>query len=97
MLIISTLREILRGGLMYTKESAYQRLSQLVEKFEANQSDYRDSNYNETLTRLDFINPFFEILNWDINNTNMVAQIRRDIVHEDKVIVSENKKSIRNR
>ncbi len=92
MLIISTLREILRGGLMYTKESAYQRLSQLVEKFEANQSDYRDSNYNETLTRLDFINPFFEVLNWHINNTNMVAQIRRDVVHEDKVIVNENKK-----
>ncbi len=39
---------------MYTKEEAYEKVSQLVERFSDQVSSYKKSEYNETLTRKDF-------------------------------------------
>ena len=53
---------------MYTKEEAFAKVSELVERFSDQISSYKKSEYNETLTRKDFIDPFFEALGWDMNN-----------------------------
>ena len=50
------------------KEKAYNRIKGLVEKFENNYKQFHANDYNETLTRQDFINPFFEYLGLDISN-----------------------------
>jgi len=39
-------------------------------------SSYRSGNYNETLTRRDFIDPFFKALGWHTTENNkMVYQL----------------------
>lgn len=72
---------------MISKESAYQKISELVERFEEQFASYKNPDYNETLTRRDFINPFFKALGWDIDNEEGYAEAYREVIHEDKVKV----------
>ena len=59
------------------KELAFEGIKELVEKFENNYKQFHASDYNETLTRQDFINPFFEYLGWDISNKQGYSQTYR--------------------
>ncbi len=72
---------------MISKESAYQKISELVERFEEQFASYKNPDYNETLTRRDFIDPFFKALGWDIDNEEGYAEAYREVIHEDKVKV----------
>jgi len=74
---------------MITKESAYNKISDLVIRFEEQYDSYKRSEYNETLTRRDFIDPFFKALGWDIDNENGYAEAYREVIHEDKVKVGK--------
>ena len=40
---------------MINKEAAYQKISELVKRFEEQIDSYKNANYNETLTHRDFI------------------------------------------
>ncbi|MGE0634790.1 MAG: hypothetical protein AB7P01_00005 [Bacteroidia bacterium] len=55
---------------MTTKEEAYKVVANLVERFNEQYASYKKSDYNETLTRRDFIDPIFKALGWDIDNQN---------------------------
>jgi len=74
---------------MITKEAAYRKISDLVERFEEQLTSYKKGDYNETLTRRDFIDPFFKALGWDIDNEEGYAQSYREVIHEDKVKVGK--------
>ena len=69
------------------KESAYKKIAELVERFEEQYASYKNANYNETLTRRDFIDPFFKALGWDIDNEQGHAEAYREVIHEDKIKV----------
>jgi adenine-specific DNA-methyltransferase len=71
---------------MYSKEEAYQKIAELTEKF-SYQIDAYKRDYNETQTRQDFINPFFEALGWDMNNRQGAWEAYREVIHEDKLKV----------
>jgi len=47
---------------MTTKEAAFQRIQSLIARFEEQHGSYRASEYNEILTRRDFIDPFLKAL-----------------------------------
>lgn len=51
----------------FTKEEAYNKIAELCERFDEQFASYKQSSYNETLTRKDFIDPFFKDLGWDMN------------------------------
>jgi len=70
---------------MITKESAFQKISELIERFEDQYSSYMKSEYNETLTRRDFIDPFFKALGWDMDNEQGYAEAYREVIHEDRL------------
>ena len=53
---------------MSISKEAKLELSKLVEKYEADIKNYQSAKYNETQLRTDFLDPFFAILDWDINN-----------------------------
>ncbi len=72
---------------MPTKEAAYQEIERLVKKFDAQIANFKQSDYNETQTRRDFIDPFFEALGWDMNNKMGAWEAYREVVHEDKLKV----------
>ncbi|HEY5510552.1 MAG TPA: hypothetical protein VIK10_05925, partial [Prolixibacteraceae bacterium] len=74
---------------MITKEAAFQKISELVERFEEQFDSYKNVNYNETLTRRDFIDPFFKALGWDIDNEEGYAEAYREVIHEDRVKIGK--------
>lgn len=67
-----------------------EELSELVSKFGDNLRNYRLSDYNETQVRVDYINPLFSLLGWDIANVSGLPQHLREVRHEATVHVNEN-------
>ena len=63
------------------------QLTDLIERFRLNLKDYQSGRYNETQVRLEFIDPFFELLGWDVHNKKGYAEAYKDVVHEDQVKV----------
>jgi len=70
---------------MTQKQVAFLKISELVEHFGQQYDANKNSNYNKTLTRRDFIDPFFKVLDWNIDNTQGYAEAYREVMHEDKV------------
>ncbi len=69
------------------KQRVLAEIKKLVARFEQNISQYKRSTYDEANTRVDFIDPFFEALGWDVANKNGYAEQYREVVREDKVII----------
>ncbi len=74
---------------MVSKDEAYKLVEQLVQRFGEQINSYKSSEYNETLTRRDFIDPFFKALGWDIDNSQGYAEAYREVIHEDKVKIGK--------
>jgi predicted type IV restriction endonuclease len=72
---------------MISKDAAYKIVEDLVIRFEEQIVSYKKSDYNETQTRRDFIDPFFKALGWDMDNSQGNAEAYREVIHEDKVKV----------
>ncbi len=72
---------------MYTKHEAYQKIEELTIRFGEQIQSYKKSDYNETLVRRDFIDPFFKALGWDVDNSQGYAEAYREVIHEDKIKV----------
>jgi adenine-specific DNA-methyltransferase len=70
---------------MITKEKGLEIVKLLVDRFEEQLPSYTKSEYNETLTRRDFIDPFFKALGWDVDNSQGYAEAYREVIHEDKI------------
>ncbi|MBN1866490.1 N-6 DNA methylase [Candidatus Sumerlaeota bacterium] len=62
-------------------------IRELVDRFQRNIESYRSPSYNETQVRLEFINPMFKALGWDVDNEQGYAEAYKDVVHEDAVKV----------
>ena len=62
-------------------------LAPLVQRFTQNLDDYMSSRFNETQTRIDFIDPLLGLLGWDVNNVAGQPEAYREIVHEDRIRV----------
>ena len=63
------------------------QIAELIGKFEQNIASYRNPSYGETEVRVEFINPLFEALGWDVTNKAGYAEAYKDVVHEDAVKV----------
>ncbi len=62
---------------------APETILQLVENFEQHKRAYLSQAYNETQVRLEFIDPLFEALGWDVYNKSGTALAYKDVVHEE--------------
>ena len=71
----------------HSKEEALLIIKELVERFKLNEKSYKNNAYDESNTRTDFIDKFFEALNWDVRNDNGDAEQFRDVIREDKVSI----------
>lgn len=69
-------------------------IKQLIEKYSADREYYLTSKYNETLLRSDFLDPFFELLGWDIKNNAGKSTNEREVILEEalKANASEHSK-----
>lgn len=68
-------------------------VNSLVQKYSTNRSNYIKSTYNETLLRSDFLDPFFELLGWDIKNTVGKATNEREVLLEEALKGSKSEQS----
>lgn len=75
------------------KQDARHKIEQLVQRFTDQIESYSHPDYNETLTRRDFIDPFFKALGWDVDNENGYAESYREVIHEDRLKVGESLKA----
>ena len=71
----------------YTKEQAKQKFGELVERFRRNLDVYKKSSYNEAQVRIEFINPFFVALGWDVSNKQGFAEQYKEVIYEDVIKV----------
>ncbi len=62
-------------------------IGSLIDRFTNQLDTYQNPNYNETQTRIDFINPLFTALGWDVNNKQGLAETYRPVVHEEALRV----------
>jgi len=76
-----------------TKGESKHKIQTLIDKFSSQKDYYKSTNYNETQTRQDFINPFFIALGWDLDNTKEHFERERDVRHEDKIKVNGHTKA----
>lgn len=63
-------------------------IKRLIDRFTQQSDQIRSPDYNETLIRIDFINPMMTELGWDIDNRQGFAEQYREVVHEDRVKVA---------
>jgi len=67
-------------------------LKRLTENYSKNVTLYRSPGYDEAAVRVDFLNPFFTALGWDLENRSGVAQSLRDVQIETRVSIDGKKK-----
>src|SRR4051794_26201240 len=63
-------------------------VKRLIDRFNQQSDHIRSPDYNETLIRVDFINPLMSELGWDMENRQGFAEQYREVVHEDRVKVA---------
>lgn len=76
-----------------SKEQAYIKIKQLVDRFNEQLPYYKKADYNETQTRREFIDPFFKALGWDIDNEQGLAEAYKDVIHEYKLKIKQSTKA----
>ena len=65
--------------------AAPESIVNLVERFHRHVEVLKRAEYGETQVRVEYINPFFEAMGWDVHNRQGYAEAYKDVVHEDAV------------
>ena len=63
-------------------ESFSKKLKSLTIKFDKHKDFYLSKEYNESQVRIDFLDPLFEALGWDIANKRELPYHRREVIVE---------------
>jgi hypothetical protein len=58
-------------------------ITRLLERYDAQREAYESGQYKETGIRVEFIDPFFKALGWDVHNEQGYAEAYKDVIHED--------------
>lgn len=67
---------------MLSIQTFREKLQTLISKFEKDRTHYLSRGYLEAQVRIDFINPFFKALGWDIENKAQKPPHERDVIVE---------------
>ena len=73
--------------------AAPKEIVDLVKRFERNLLEYKSSTYNEAQTRQEFINPFFKVLGWDMDNVQGFSESYKEVIHEASLKVGSTTKA----
>jgi type I restriction-modification system DNA methylase subunit len=64
-------------------------LLRLIERFAEQLDSYKSGAYNEAQLRIEFLDPFFKLLGWDMDNTQGYAEAYKDVIHEDAIRIGD--------
>ncbi|MEK8022157.1 MAG: N-6 DNA methylase, partial [Candidatus Parabeggiatoa sp.] len=65
------------------------QIKKLQERFSQKREIYQQADYTEAQTRIDFINPFFTALGWDVDNKAGLTESYRQVVYEDRLKIDK--------
>jgi type I restriction-modification system DNA methylase subunit len=68
-----------------SRNEGLEQLQALVGRFSANEQHYRSVDFDETATREQFINPFFQALGWDVLDEGGLGP-RREVVSHRRLV-----------
>lgn len=68
-------------------------LKKLVDTFQRNKEHYSIQGYKEQQLRMDFVDKFFALFDWDVSNEEGVIEEFRDVRIEDNVEIQGNQKN----
>lgn len=68
-------------------------IANLVDQFHEHRDAYHKGKYNETQLRVDYLDPLFSALGWDVHNNEGYAEAYRDVIHEDQIKVGTGTKA----
>ncbi len=68
-------------------------IKELIETFDNNIDYYKSGKYKEAELRIEFLNPFFKELGWDMDNAAGAAPQYRDVIHEDSIKIGSSTKA----
>ena len=68
---------------MMTKEEAYKKIKQLVDRFHEQIGE--KASLSEKQTRIELIDPFFHALGWDMDNSQGKTNAYKEVIHEYKL------------
>ena len=74
-----------------TKEEGLAQLTELVSSFESGIKTFRESKYNETQVRNDFVDSLLMSFGWDVDNDAKKNQFLRDVIQEEYIEVEDEK------
>lgn len=60
-----------------------QEITRLLERYAEQREAYQSGQYKETEIRVEFIDPFFKALGWDVHNEHGYAEAYKDVIHEE--------------
>lgn len=72
---------------MPAENEPIEKLKNLVATYASNRDEYMRDSYNETSLRVEFLNPLFKLLGWDVDNEAGKSLYAREVIHESNVIV----------
>lgn len=70
-------------------ETRHSNLAALAVRYAANRTEYIKPTYGETSLRVEFFDPLFCILGWDVNNEAGLSIYTREVIHEANVTVDD--------
>lgn len=73
-----------------SRETMAEKMAERVHQYTSRVTEYTRATYNETEVRVEFVNPFFKALGWDVDNEAGLPQHTREVTHEATVVVDEN-------
>jgi type I restriction-modification system DNA methylase subunit len=71
------------------RDEMLSQLRSLVLAYQTNRTEYTNPKYGETSVRVEFINPLFCLLGWDVNNEAGLSIYGREVIHEASVKVDD--------
>lgn len=74
-----------------SKEEGVIQIRELVESFKNDYKTFKDSKYNETQLRNDFIDALLMSFGWDVDNDAGKNQFLRDVIQEESIDVEDEK------
>lgn len=74
-----------------SKEEGLAQITDLVESFKNDYKTFKDSKYNETQLRNDFVDALLMSFGWDVDNNARKNQFLRDVIQEESIDVEDEK------
>ena len=63
-------------------------LLRLVDRFSQDHKVFLSGDYKEEQLRLEFLNPFFTALGWDMDNKQGLSETFKQVIHEESIKVA---------